>query len=114
MKKLLMTLTLLLLLPALASAYDAANTSGKVTSNKLVYTGAGVLTAVIIVPDASNDVSVVVYDNTSASGTEIYEGGTSAGDKNNGGRNVPFPIVFQNGLYVTIDHGGVFVEWIPK
>ena len=95
--------------------YLAAESSGKLTTDQQVITGAGRITAVSIVTDGTNAVDVVIYDNTSAAGKVVWPGGVAGANKY-GGRNFGHPVKFYNGLYLDITiaggtGGGCVVEW---
>ena len=47
--------------------------SGEKTVDATIYTGSGFLTGVLIISDDTNDPQVILYDNTAASGTKIFE-----------------------------------------
>lgn len=45
--------------------------SGLQTADGQIYTGRGTLNALTVITDGTNDASVVLYDNTAASGTVL-------------------------------------------
>ena len=47
--------------------------SGEKTADALIVTGKGILAGVQLISDLTNDVTLIVYDNTAASGTKLYE-----------------------------------------
>jgi hypothetical protein len=47
--------------------------SGELTADTLITTGKAVLAGVQIITDGTNDATLVIYDNTAASGTEVFK-----------------------------------------
>lgn len=108
MKRLLIfVLLFILLLPVVGfpQARQASTGSGLKTSDALIRTGSGYLSGILIITNGSNDASVVVYDNTSASGTKLFQGTVSAAS-NFGGATWEIPIRFQTGLYIDVTGTG--------
>ena len=87
--------------------------SGEITSSQIVKSGAGAISAITIITDGTNKATIILYDNTEASGKKIWEGSV-AGTSEYGGRNFVFPVKFDNGLYCAITGTGAssIVEYI--
>ena len=85
--------------------YSASKTSGELTGDGQVFTGPGRLTSVLIITDGTNDATVILYDNTSATGTKLWQGIVKGAD-NYGGRNWVFPVEFTNGVYRDLNGTG--------
>lgn len=47
--------------------------SGLLDADTQIYTGRGTLNGVLLTGDGTNDASVIIYDNTSAAGTELFK-----------------------------------------
>ena len=96
-----MILSLAVLLPCavLAASIIYSNGTGQKTADALIYTGKSAVTAIYWKGGAS-DGTIVVYDNTAASGTK-YEWPTEAG-KWDGMTFGAHPLKMENGIYVDI------------
>lgn len=94
--------------------FQAAITSGEQTSDQLILTGPGAITAIKVVTDGTNDATLILYDNTSAAGTVVDETKVN-GANHYGGRNIIFPIKVNTGIYANIEgtDASYFVEYIP-
>jgi len=94
--------------------FQASISSGEMTSSDIILTGPGAITGIKVVTDGNNDATLIVYDNTAASGTVIDET-TVVAANNYGGRNVIFPIKVNNGIYAAISgaNASYFIEYIP-
>jgi hypothetical protein len=108
MKKALFIAVLIMAVAAGAWAFDpgnAAYTSDEKTADALILTGAGYFHQIVVMPDGSNDVTFSIYDNTSATGTEILPTLTFAGD---GGAQASPPVwvSVDSGIYVDITTAG--------
>lgn len=75
--------------------------SGEKTADALILTGSGIFSQIVVTPDGTNDVTVAIYDNTSAAGNKILPSMTFAG---NGGVQASPPIwcCVENGIYVDV------------
>jgi len=108
--KWIIILTALILIPGTAFGSDQTCTTGSTTGSAsgTLYTGAGVLRAIQITPD-SGDVTLVIYDNTSAAGTVVATW-TAKGSASPETVGRPYwDVVFTTGLYYTLsDTGAVF------
>jgi hypothetical protein len=106
MKKILIGLIALAMLFASTAL---AQRSEVLTGDKLVVTGRGVITGLMIITDATNTVTVDVYDNITNAGTKIipqWPVTTSATNRavtlTFGDKGEPF----QKGLYIDITTSG--------
>ena len=80
--------------------------SGRKDASALIYTGATLLTGVKVVTNGTDNVTVVVYDNTEGSGKVVDEW-TVTGSENYGGTNYgKSPVIIDNGIYVTVSGTG--------
>jgi len=87
-----------------------AISSGKKTASALIYTGRARIVGVDIVPGGA-DISVVIYDNTAASGTEVFLG---KGIANNASTTYVVDVEVENGIYLSISGSGdVVVRYRP-
>jgi hypothetical protein len=117
MKKVFIVLMVLLFAAAAWGGEQFAQYSTK-TSSGLVTTGKGVYHGVKVNTDATNAATVVVYDNTAASGTAIDPSTvyvTSSTMRVQASGSNP-PRRYYNGLYVSITCAGtasVTVEFTP-
>jgi|Deesub1362B_J571_1020462.scaffolds.fasta_scaffold08539_4 hypothetical protein len=99
------TLALLLVVPFHAQAMQYSFGSGKKTADSLIYSKACKLLGIMITTDGTNDVTVKIYDNTSATGTvlpDIYVPASA--------RTVyvewVYPRWMNNGIYVDVTTSG--------
>ena len=53
---------------------------GEQTADGILHNGVTSLAAVQIITDGTNPATVILYDNTAASGTKVYEGGCPGAD----------------------------------
>ena len=85
--------------------FNTYKSSGEKTSSAAIKSGAGYLGGVIILTDGTNDATVILYDNTSASGTKLFEMKVAGG---NNGKDImfPLPITFTKGCYASISGTG--------
>ena len=129
MKKLLLTLTILLTLslPAYCGDWTPCETTGAQTiavgTDRVLITGECWVTAITVLTDGTNDADVVFYD---CERPAEFTGGTSTSCKNMwnitvyvtdyyGGRAFPFPLHFHHNLCVDATGTGdpiVYVEYI--
>lgn len=75
--------------------------SGSLAASTLVFTGKALLAAVSVGADGTNPATVIVYDNTAASGTILFQTVVPAGARN---QTVVFvlPVQAKTGLYVSV------------
>jgi len=80
-----------------------ARCSGLKSADATIKSGKTVLAAVLVLTDGSNDATLTIYDNTSASGTKLLEVTVPAAD-----RYALFPLWVRanNGLYADISGTG--------
>jgi len=50
-----------------------SKSTGLETADLLINTGKAILTGVQIITDQTNDATLILYDNTSAAGTEVFK-----------------------------------------
>ena len=111
-----LTIIMTIVLTAFASfAFDDSMGSGERTDDSLIYSNRCYITGVLIITDGTNDARVIIYDNTSATGTVRWEQ-TVAGADNYGGRDWAFPKRFENGIYVDVNGTGAsyIIEYIKS
>lgn len=77
--------------------------SGEKTAAALIDTGGGVVGAVVVTTDGTNDAEVIIYDNTAASGKIAARIPVKGADKL-GGQHIPFRT--DNGIYATVTGTG--------
>ena len=75
--------------------------SGLKTTDATIYTGRNRINAVTLITDSTNAASVVVYDNTAASGLEVAKVTAIAGE---GTVHVIFenPVICELGIYADV------------
>lgn len=109
-------LVLLLVAQALAGDFAMYKT---ITSSALIYTGKGYYHGIKVNTDGTNSATVVVYDNTSGTGTVIDPSTvytTSASSRVMASGFSP-PLYFRTGLYIAITCSGtasVTVYYEPR
>ena len=79
--------------------------SGEKTSSVLIDTGSGELRGVNINTDGSNNATIILYDNTAASGVKLWEQVVLGADIS-GGFFDSFGIEYENGIYLSISGTG--------
>ena len=79
--------------------------TGVLTTSGLVFTGKNRVNALTVLTDGTNSATVEVYDNTSASGTKRVVGKCVGANLI---QHIIFdnPVLFENGLYVSITGTG--------
>jgi hypothetical protein len=87
------------------AAENHTKTSYELTSSALVYTGSCVLWRVQAITDGTNAATVIIYDNTEASGNKLAEF-TVAGASHYGGGSWTRPVGAKIGLYAAISGTG--------
>jgi len=101
MKRILLVLCLVFLtaMPALAERSETK------TADALIDTGQGVITGMMVVTDGTNDVTVDIYNNTSATGTKLIPTWTVTTSTSNRYATISFGENgedYSTGLYVDI------------
>lgn len=104
------TIGLFLLISTVAIAgYFASTSSGELTTDQAVVTGAGQLSGVIILTNGASDATVILYNNTTITGAtaaqKVFEMKVTSTD-NYGGRNWAYPVKFTTGLALDITGTG--------
>jgi|SRR5208337_4390805 len=120
MKKITIILALLfLMIPFSSNADNIWMKYLTVTSSGLIATGPGYYCGIKVNTDGTNGATVIVYDNTAASGTiidpsTIY---TTSASQRTASMQFNTPLLFNNGLYVSITCSGtasVTVYYVQK
>jgi hypothetical protein len=108
MKILLVVVLLVGILPAVAMASRSQQTIGSAAS-ALIATGPGYLKGLVVHTDGTNSVSVEIFDNTSAAGTQILSDWTVTTSATNRATTLYFSAgdcLFNLGLYIKVTVGG--------
>jgi hypothetical protein len=120
MKRILLTLTLLLCLAVPSFAFQESITSGEQTADATIYTVATwgplcFISSVLIITDGTNDAKLIIYDNTANSGTVVLEM-TVVGSDNYGGRNWMYPVTITTGIRGDISGTGAsyIIEYVTR
>jgi hypothetical protein len=121
MKKITIILAslLFLMIPFSGNADNIWMKSLTVTSSGLIATGPGYYYGIKVNTDGTNSATVVVYDNTAASGTVIDPSTVYATSASQKTASIQFntPLLFNNGLYVSITCSGttsVTIYYVQK
>lgn len=93
--------------------YQKSKSSGEKTESAIINSGICLLASVLVITDGTNAATVIIYDNTAASGKKIAEF-VVAGTTQYGGRNWVFPVECKTGIYCAISGTGAssIVEYI--
>lgn len=75
------------------------------TADGILHTGPTRVAAVQIITDGTNPADVILYDNTSAAGVKVFEGGV-AGTTRSMLFDLPRPVKCKNGIYLDITGTG--------
>jgi hypothetical protein len=108
-------LMLMLMIPYTINAEWMAYTTR--TSSGLIINGAGYYHGVKVNTDGTNDATVTVYDNTTASGTVIDAATTYTGSSQSGSSSYNPPLQYKSGLYLSVATTGtatVTVYYTPS
>lgn len=109
MKRLLMALLLTLFLTTGAWAGEWMKQSAQQTADAAITASAGVLHGIIVITDATNAVTLNMYDNaTAASGTKLIPTSTITTGDTDRIQSISLypPVRFYNGIYVNITCSG--------
>jgi len=108
----------IIVIPALVFAASfsnipRSNSSGKQTSDGIIYTGMCAITAVTVHTDGSNDATLVVYNGTTTGGTDVLTIKVNAADQY-GGKVYTFPLTCGTGIYadITGTNAYYYIEYI--
>lgn len=118
MKKVLLAVFCILFFAAIAAAGPEFTAYSTKTSSALITTGAGIYNGIKVNTDGTNAATIIVYDNTAASGTAVDPSTvyvTSSSMRVQASGSYP-PRRYYNGLYVSITCAGtvsVTVEYEP-
>jgi len=107
MKRIILILALLLALvttPAIA-AEQSCQQSAQYAADALVTTGSGLFYGVSALTDATNDVTMNIYDNTAGSGTKLVHTivFTTSADNRVQTWSIDPPVEYHTGIYVDAD-----------
>jgi hypothetical protein len=86
--------------------------SGLLTADGLLHTGKGILAGVQIITDGVNDATVIIYDNTSAAGNEVFKQVVTGTDD-----SIPYTLPdggvrCDNGIYIDVaGTGAAFIVY---
>lgn len=86
-------------------AENHVKSSYELTSSAIVHTGSCVLWSVLAITDGTNAATVIIYDNTEATGNKLAEF-VVPGASQYGGRNWIMPVGAKIGLYAAISGTG--------
>ena len=111
MKKVLGMMVFCVLLSIQVQAFEPphfANTSGELSADALVFTGEGYFYGIMVATDGTNNCTISIYDNTSASGTELIPTWVAVTNSANRAQyfSLPTPVRFGTGIYVDITCAG--------
>ena len=84
---------------------NTARSSGEQTSSAILVTGRALLSGVLVITDGTNDATVILYDNTAASGTKVFEA-VVAGANDAELFSFNKDVFCENGLYLSISGTG--------
>jgi len=83
--------------------------SGEKSASELIFTGPCNLCSILVNTDGTNNVTVIVYDNTAASG-KIVRRFAVKGTENYGGTILKFPVDMAIGIYISmVGVGGSYI-----
>ncbi len=74
---------------------------GEATADGILHTGSTRISSVMVITDGTNPADVILYDNTAASGTKVFEGGV-LGANRSGLFEFSQPVRCKNGIYLDI------------
>lgn len=104
MKKLFIALLVLIFASVAYAADQAARYSGEKAASGAIATGRGLFHGFMIATDSTTSITVSVYDNTAASGSEMIPTSVIVSDGSTRTQTVffPVPIRYYNGIYFSI------------
>jgi hypothetical protein len=79
--------------------------SDEQTADGILATGRALLGAVLVITDGTNAATVILYDNTAASGKKVFEA-VVAGANNTGFFSFDHKVLCEDGLYLDITGTG--------
>jgi len=83
----------------------SSKTAGRKTADALIGTGIGLISGILIETDKTNDVTVILYDNTAASGTIVFKA-LCPGTQDTRLFSFNFPIRTTTGIYADVTGTG--------
>ena len=78
---------------------------GESTADGILHNGNTRVVAVQVITDGTNPADVILYDNTSAAGTKVFEGGCAGADRSQL-YDFSMPVKCKNGIYLDITGTG--------
>ena len=78
---------------------------GEQTSDGILFTGRSLLDSVLVLTNGTNDATVIIYDNTAASGKKLFEA-TVTGASNQAFFSFNNPVQVEKGMYLDITGTG--------
>ncbi len=84
--------------------------SGVKTSATTIVTGTGKLGSAVAITDGTNNATLTCYDNTSATGTQLFPALVVLGPSQFGGVDFCTPVRFKTGCHCTISGTGASFE----
>ena len=79
---------------------------GEQAASGTLHTGVTRLAAVQVITDGTNTATVILYDNTAASGTKVFEAEVDAANDHSALFHFPRPVACKTGLYLSISGTG--------
>ncbi len=76
------------------------------TADALIHTGPALLLGFVVMPDGTNDVTVIPYDQTSAAVPKALPSLVFPGDEGPQALALPAPLRCDNGIYIDITTAG--------
>ena len=116
MRRLLLSILLVVLMVSMSMASEESAGSGELSSSQLVYTGRGAITQVWIHTDGVNDATVTLYDSLSAAGTKITPSIVCPAGSIQCAGDWPIPRSVSTGIYLSLSGTGAtaIVEYVPR
>lgn len=78
---------------------------GESTADGILHNGPTRLAGILVITDATNNATAILYDNTAASGTKVFEGGAIGANLSALYEFDP-PVKCENGIYLDITGTG--------
>jgi len=84
--------------------------SGSQTADAQIHTGAGVLSAIIVIPDGTNEALIEAYDGTDNTGTKLAAVKVAGDGLMGGHENID--VEYSTGLFIDVTLSAGTVEYI--
>lgn len=93
-----------------------SKTSGDMVASGAVTTEPAYITAMYVMTDGTNAAKAIAYNGPVATGTMVVGEFTVPGATGQGGRQWPFPVVCEKGIYVVLSGTGAscIVEYMER